>query len=216
MRALLVAGALLVLAGCAGPADDAQLAAPPDDPTAVTFVGDSWTEGIGATDGEGYAPLTAERLGWRSTVLGSGGSGYVRPGRHGPFGERLDEVAESRPDVLVVQGSLNDWSVDPVRLDAAVDDTLALFREAVDPETAIVVLGAPHAPGTDPARIERINLSIAAAAAQVNARFVDVAAENWTDPADGNLWADRLHPDDDGHERIAERLAEVLGDAVGG
>jgi lysophospholipase L1-like esterase len=209
---LLSVGAALLLVGCSGgaPAADAPAGAGP----AVTFVGDSWTAGAGATDREGYAPLTADRLGWRSTVLGSGGSGYVRPGRHGPFGQRIEETVDSRPDVLVVQGSLNDGSVDAEQLDAAAHTTLLRFREGLGPAVEIVVLGAPHAPGTDPASIERINESIASAAADVDARFVDVAAENWTDPADGDIWADPFHPDDDGHAGIAERLASVLRDVV--
>src|SRR3954470_14591190 len=44
----------------------------------VTFVGDSWTEGVGATGMRGYAVLTCEQLGWECHVLGVGGSGYTR------------------------------------------------------------------------------------------------------------------------------------------
>ena len=208
--ALVLVASVTPVLGCSAEVEDAPEAAPP----AVTFVGDSWTDGMGASGSEGFPELTAERLGWRHTVLGSPGSGYVMPGRDGAFGTRVDEAVAGSPDVLVVQGSLNDQGADPGQLAAAVPDTLSRFRQAADPETEIVVLGAPDAPGTDAATIDRINSVIAAAADAEGLLFVDVAAENWSDPADPDIWADSLHPDDAGYQRIADRLAPVLADVV--
>lgn len=203
---------LLLAGGCAA---DQHPPAGPDVP-AVTFVGDSWTAGVGAIETGGFPALTAEELGWQATVLGSSGSGYLRPGRSGPFGTRIDEAVAGSPDVIVVQGSLNDHRADLGALPAAAGDALRRLRDAADPATEIVVLGSSHTPGTDAATIDRINAALAAAAAGAGLVFVDVAAENWTDPADPAVWADPLHPNDAGHARIAERLAKLLADLVGG
>jgi lysophospholipase L1-like esterase len=104
---------------------------------------------------------------------------------------------------------------DPQELAAAVSDTLVRLRSEADPDTEIVVLGASNTPGTSTTLIERINTLLDAAAEDAGLHFVDVAAENWTDPADPGLWADPVHPNDDGYERIADRLAPVLADVLG-
>ena len=208
---LVLAAAATTGLACSAAAEDA----PPPEQPAVTFVGDSWTAGLGASGSDGFPALTAERLGWRYTVLGSPGSGYVMPGEDGPFGTRVGEAVAGAPDVLVLQGSVNDQAAVPEELAAAVSDTLARFREAADPDTEIVVLGASDTPGTDVAAIDRINAVLRAAAEAEGLAFVDVAAQNWSDPADPGIWADPLHPDDAGHERIADRLAPVLADVAG-
>jgi lysophospholipase L1-like esterase len=64
--------------------------------------------------------------------------------------------------------------------------------------------------------IDDINDTIAAAADRAGFRFVDPAAANWSDPARASLWWDENHPDDAGHQRIADRLAPLLEAALEG
>jgi lysophospholipase L1-like esterase len=180
----------------------------------VVFVGDSWTDGLGASRSRGFPELTAELLGWEYTELGVSGSGYVMPGEDGPFGSRIAEAVSGDPDVIVVQGSLNEQWIDVDELGRAVFDTLTRLRQGADPATAILVVGAPYAPGADPTRIDRVNDAVSDAAAAAGLRFVDPAVENWTDPGDPALWADPIHPNDAGHREIAERLAPILEDLV--
>jgi lysophospholipase L1-like esterase len=95
-------------------------------------------------------------------------------------------------------------------LDRVAADTLRRLHEAAGDGTAIVVVGAPVAPGTAPDVIERINAAIAAAADAAGVTFVDPARENWTDPADPDIWAADLHPNDVGHQRIADALVPLM------
>jgi hypothetical protein len=95
-------------------------------------------------------------------------------------------------------------------LEPAARTTLAHLRSAVDPGTVVVVVGSSYTPGTDRVVIDGINDAIADAAERADFAFVDPAAENWTDPADATIWADPNHPDDEGHQRIADRLAPLL------
>lgn len=207
MRVLLLA---LVLAGSAACSSSSASS----DPVAVTFLGDSWTAGYRASTGGGFPGRTAERLGWQATVLGYPGAGYVQAGDGGPFGRRIDEAVAGAPDVIVVQGSLNDAGTEPTEVDLAAHVTLSRLRDAADPATRIVVLGAPLAPGTDRPVIEEINRVLADAAQEAGVLFVDMAAQEWIDPDDPDLWADPIHPDDAGHALIAERLADLLEGVV--
>lgn len=179
----------------------------------VAFVGDSWTVGVGSPSGRGYAVLAGEQLGWEYEALGISGSGYLRGPR---FAERIMAAAETGADVVVLQGSLNDSDQDLQALGPAARDTIAGLRAAVDPSTVVLVVGAPSTPGTDRARIDAINVALAAAAADVGVRFVDPVAENWTDPADPTIWADPIHPNDAGHQLIADRMTALLRESVPG
>ncbi len=181
----------------------------------VTFVGDSWTVGLGAIDTGGYAPLTAEQLGWRYTELGFSGSGYVRPGEGAPFADRIDDAVAGRPSAIVVQGSLNDQAADVDDVAAAARDTLARLREAAGPGTGILVVGAPGCPGCDAGAIAAINDVLVEAADAAGLRFVDPAEQEWVDPDDPGLWADPLHPNDEGYRRMADRLAPLLAELGG-
>ena len=180
----------------------------------VTFVGDSWTQGSGAGGLRGYAVRAAEQLGWNYRILGVGGSGYSVTGSRGTFGQRIDGAVASDPDVIVVQGSLNERASTVDRLLPGAIETLAELRAAAEPETRILVLGASNTPGKDPATIDWINGAVAAAAAAAGLTFVDVAAENWTDPGQPDIWADPNHPNDLGHQLIADRLVPLLRSLV--
>ena len=216
----LLAGLVAVLsAGGASPVQAAAAERPavadPVDTPVVTFIGDSWTEGVGATALRGYAVLTAEQLGWDYYGLGVGGSGYVQPGRGSTFDERVERAVATHPDVLVVQGSLNERRTSLDALEPAALLTMGHLRGAVDPGTVVLVLGSSYTPGTDRAVIDGINETVAAAAERAGFRFVDPAAGNWTDPTVAALWSDPNHPNDTGHQLIADRLAPLLESLTG-
>ena len=236
VAAAVIAGALLIGAfvalGSGGPtsvAGAADVAPAPgtsasptplvaDGPSSVTFLGDSWTEGVGATAARGYAVLAGEQLGWEYDLLGVSGSGYSLRGKdgvRGSFGERVDETVATGADVIVVQGSLNEHRSTLEALAPAARETLGRLRAATDPAVRIVVLGAAYNPGVPAGTIDAINAVIRVAAAQAGVEFVDVAAENWSDPADPGIWFDPIHPNDAGHQRIADRLVPLLLDAPG-
>jgi lysophospholipase L1-like esterase len=217
----LLAGTVSVVAfGGPEPVQSAAAAVPAvttpavaEEPPSVTFVGDSWTEGIGATALRGYAVLTGEQLGWEYDVLGVSGSGYSLKGRQGlgsTFGERIDRAVGNDPDIIVVQGSLNERNSTLEALAPAAMETLARLRAEADPDTQIVVLGAPYNPGTPTETIDWINSAIEAAAVAAGVEFVDVAELNWTDPADPTVWADPIHPNDAGYRLIADQVTSML------
>jgi lysophospholipase L1-like esterase len=182
----------------------------PVESPVVTFIGDSWTEGIGATALHGYADLAAEQLGWDHYVLGVGGSGYTQPGRGSTFDDRVERAVSTDPDVLVVQGSINDRRASPEDLKLAAFRTLGHLSSAIDADTTVLVLGASYTPGLDRPVVDRINDAVAAAAERAGFRFVDPAAAHWNDPGAVEIWADDAHPNDVGHQVLADRLIPLL------
>lgn len=183
----------------------------------VSFIGDSWTDGTGATDKVGYAYRTGRLLGWTHRVLGVGGSGYVRGGSGNvPFDERILPAVSGNPDVVVVQGSINERSTPSPELGAAVSDMLTRLVRAAGPDTAVVVLGAAQVPGVPVEYVDKVNGVVRAETARLGLPFVDVAAEVWSDPADPTIWADPYHVNDAGAQQIAERLAPVLQGVLAG
>lgn len=182
----------------------------------VSFIGDSWTWGKGATDNVGYAYLTGRLLGWTHRVLGVGGSGYVREGADKPFDDRIVPAVTGNPDVVVIQGSINERTTPTPELAVAVADTLGRLVAAAGPDTTVVVLGASYVPGLPAEDVDRINDVVRAEAARQGLLFVDVAAEVWSDPADPSIWADSYHVNDAGAQQIAQRLAPVLQAVVAG
>jgi lysophospholipase L1-like esterase len=192
-----------VLAGNAPPDTDGR--------PSVTFIGDSWAVGVGATDQRGYAVLTGEQLGWTYDVLGVSGSGYTQGGGAGiTFGERVDAAVATDADVIVVQGSLNERNSTPEALASAARTTLERLRREADPRTKILIVGSTYAPGTPDGTIDWINDAIGEAAARIGLPFVDPTAEHWIDATDPGLWADVNHPDDAGYRLVADRLAREL------
>lgn len=188
------------------------------DPSLLIF-GDSWTYGLAASrpDG-GYAYLTGELLGWDTTVDGENGSGYLRTGQHGgtygPRAAQLDPVLD--PDIVVVQGSINDRRQDLSRFRSAVDEAWNTFTRHY-PDADIVVLGpAPHALPVEPG-ILRVEEMLRAAAADHHLPYISPLADEWITTANYDAVIDtspegNAHPSDAGHAYLAERLVDALGE----
>lgn len=187
----------------------------PEHPTVLIF-GDSWTYGSAASDPSlGYAHVVAGLAGWTTIVDGVRGSGYLKPGIDGPdFGTRIAALDPSlRPDLVIVQGSINDRreSADGYRgaADAAWDALAAIY-----PHAQIVILGpAPQVLPVE-AATARIDRDLAGAAAARGWWYVSPIGEQWITPANYSdvidTGAGRDHPSTAGHRYLAERLAAAV------
>jgi lysophospholipase L1-like esterase len=199
---------------------DAVAVAPielPEHPRVLVF-GDSWTYGSAATlPTEGYAYVLAGLLDGQTIVDGVRGSGYLVPGLEGigTFGQRIARLdPDLAPDLIIVQGSINDRREPAAGYADAVD---AAWNElaARYPGTPIVILGpAPQVLPVEDATA-RIDHTLASLAAARGWPYVSPVAEDWITAADYPWIIDtgeigRNHPTTAGHAYLAERVARAL------
>ena len=195
-----------------GTADVRPLSIPED--ARVLVFGDSWTWGQSAVDRtRGYAYVLGRERGWNVTVDGVRGSGYLRPGIDGgTFGERIAALDPALdPDLVILQGSINDRREDLRGLGAAVQSAWDALSDLY-PDASVVVFGpAPHVlPVEQP--VSRIDRELAELAALRGWNYLSPIAEQWI--TDRNyrrvIDADDLHPSTAGHAYLALRLARDL------
>lgn len=238
-RALvLVLGAAVVLAlssGCSPdhpqPAPEPACAMPDPAPTlapgsltlpkhpAVLLLGDSYTEGYGANpETKGWAYLVGRPLGWRVTVNGVGGTGYVNPGPHaeGTYLQRLPSLQGRSFDLVVVQGGSNDRDTGYPALQDAVSRTIDAVR-AQFPGAKVVIMGPATPYGKpDPTRT-LVQCVLAGYASAQQLPFIDPLGERWFVDGDGDRYANPQngHPSNAGYRRIAERFEADVRVLVG-
>lgn len=216
-RALLAVLAVSLAGGCSAGSSaappPAPAATPPSVGSAVVVLGDSFTAAVGSESGRGYLLPLAEELGWAVTAAAQSGTGYVSPSivpGYQPYGGRVAEVVSRRPSLVVVQGSTNDVGRPADDVGRAADALYADLRAQL-PGVPVVVVGPIDAPTIDPAGVRGIRDALAEAAQEAGLPFIDPIADEWLQPPD-ELYADGLHPDDEGYEEFAEELAAALRD----
>ena len=143
------------------------------------------------------------------------GSGYLKPGIDGAdFGTRIAALDPALdPDLVIVQGSINDRREGADGYRAAVDaawDTLA----RVYPRAQVVILGpAPQVLPVE-AATARIDRDLRAAAAARDWWYISpladgwITAENYATVIDTGVGRD--HPSTAGHRYLAEHLAAAV------
>lgn len=189
--------------------DDGQ-----DSRPIAVFIGDSYTQGVGATSSDlRWSTLLAAEEGWTEVNLGRGGTGYVTTSGVSGCGleycpsypEMLAELP-AEVDIAVIAGGQNDftaWTNDHAAVTAAIDATLTGLREAL-PEARIIVVG-PSTPGEVVPTVTGMSAAVQRGAAGIAASFVSLIDPPVLSAA--LLAADGAHPNDEGHKAIADRVA---------
>ncbi|MDI6942523.1 SGNH/GDSL hydrolase family protein [Microbacterium barkeri] len=202
----------------AASAESTATIALPDDPTVLVF-GDSWTYGSAATTPTGgYAYRFGELEGWETVVDGVRGSGYLKPGIDGPaFGERIAALDPALdPDLVIVQGSINDRRQDLSRYAGAVNAAWDALAELY-PDAAIVILGpAPHILPVEDTTAE-LDRRLSALATDRGWPYISPVQDEWITAADYLRLIDTSergarHPSDAGHAHLAERLVAAIAE----
>jgi lysophospholipase L1-like esterase len=181
----------------------------------VLVIGDSYTAGRGSFDGRtGWAQILSARAGWDSTIDGRPGTGYVNPGATGSalntYLPRVVAQADEDPDLVIVQGSQNDWTVDASTLRQRVEQTLSRAVEQW-PRAVVVAIG-PSAPQPRAASTGAIDAAVRAGARAADVPYIDPYRERWFTSANSGAYAaaDGEHLDDDGHRYLAGRIDSAL------
>jgi lysophospholipase L1-like esterase len=229
-----IAGLLVILCGCAttntADADKAaqpytcippaRPAAPPlaaEAPERIAVIGDSLTNGSpqGGTGNKRWTAVVQNDLRARglNAVVNfgaEGASGYVSHGnRGGIFEGKISTTVKPDDRIVVFFGSRNDSKASAADLARATCDA---FREAeiAAPRAQLLVIGPMGEFPQTPESLVRASEIIKNRAHELGARFIDPMADGWFVDRQDLIGADGVHPTDDGHAYMAERIAPVI------
>jgi lysophospholipase L1-like esterase len=186
----------------------------PGPGASVLFFGDSYTQGYGAEPEEnGYAYLVAADFGWVPTIDAVSGTGYLDPGPNGEgtYLERMAQLPDVAPELVILQGGLNDQDMTPTG--PAVDDAAGQVVAAVRaryPGAQIVLFGPVAPTGTPSRELVTVNSALHRVADDEGLPWISPITRRW-DLA-GRLIADQIHPDTEGHRYLADQLSQSLRD----
>jgi lysophospholipase L1-like esterase len=183
----------------------------------VAVIGDSYTTG---TDEGGLGPnswtarasqtLNARGVRIAADVAAEGKAGYAVPGDHGSVFEDLTARAVKPDDVLVVFfGSRNDLGVDPGLLTERANNAFGLARRFA-PSARFLVIGPPWPNADVPGSMLMIRDVLNAAARAAGAAFVDPIGDRWFVDRPDLIGPDGVHPNDAGHEYLADKIAPLI------
>jgi lysophospholipase L1-like esterase len=184
----------------------------------VAVIGDSYTTG---TDEGGLGPKSWTALAWHTLaqrgvriapdVSAEGRAGYGVPGDHGSIFVDLTGRAVKPEDALVVFfGSRNDQGEDPQLLAGKVRDAFDLAR-LLSPSARLLVIGPPWPTADVPESILQIRDVINGAARAAGAAFVDPIGDRWFVDRPDLIGPDGVHPNDAGHQYLADKIAPLIG-----
>jgi acyl-CoA thioesterase I len=186
-------------------------------PTSVTFavLGDSYSEGAGASPGRGWVEHFGEDMCWSLMNLSAEfGTGYTDSGDQATpgfarFNERIGDVVAGQPKVVIVQGGANDADATPEQITAEASKVFGSLRTALGENATIVAIGPVPTPLTDPPSLAPVSAAISAAASQFGVDFIDPVAEDWlSNPTYFSV--DQFHPNDQGYAQFASNLEASL------
>lgn len=172
----------------------------------VLVLGDSWSAGRGLDDPAGSWPAQLEG---RVHVDGFSGSGFSRgasPCAGRAYADRVDEAlrrAGSRPDLVILQGGLNETDRPDDAIRAGARRVLTRLHERGVAAGDVVVLGPVAAPRRA-AGVPRVDALLADEARRAGVRYFSVTG------LDLPYLHDDLHLTPAGHREFGEAVAALL------
>jgi lysophospholipase L1-like esterase len=168
----------------------------------IVVLGDSYSAGSFLADPlhEAWPVVMGELLHATVIIDGIGGTGFTNGGFcfDDQYATRTERVLSIQPDLVVVEGGLNDAEAPPADITAAAAEVLDQLSG-----TPVVLVGPTNAPAKPNA--PQVDAALAQACAEADdCRYV--SALGW----DVELGADQLHPTAAGHRAFAEQIAAAL------
>ena len=172
------------------------------DGPATLVIGDSWSVGLGLDD---LAASWPAQLPGRVHVAGFSGSGFSPRASgcvHVSFADRAPTALATRPELVVVEGGLNDF-------DQPANATERGFRDLMQALAGqhVVVVGPASAP-VRARTVPRVDELLARLCAEYAVPYVV------TSDLELDYLADRLHLSEDGHREFGEVVADRIADVT--
>jgi lysophospholipase L1-like esterase len=201
--------------GSPSPSPSASATAPKSF-TKVAFIGDSYAEGIGASDpSKRWSTLLSAANNWTETNVAHQQSGYLKTGARSPctaescpaYTTVVPQVVQSGAELVILTGGANDLGQDQAAAAAAVAKTLTDLRAGL-PNAVIVVVNPWWDMRVANPALSPYTEAIKAAAAAAGVTFADTGQ-----PIVGRVdrvTSDGLHANDAGHQALAETVRSAL------
>jgi acyl-CoA thioesterase-1 len=210
-RALAAIATATLFAAASGFAGGAATAATTSPPLSVLTIGDSIMNGFGLPAGQDWPTLLASANGWSVTNAACDGAGVIQVGNANEcdsnFAGIIDAEASQQPDIVIFQGSSNDFGESNSALLAATIAELQTIR-ADFPSAQIVGLSTLWGYTDTPAQLDQINAQVQQAVEAVGGTYVDLGQ-----PFSGRpdlMQASDVHPTAAGQAIIASEVQTAL------
>lgn len=190
---------------------------PTDDAGApvIAVYGDSYSAGSdeGGQGAAGWPALVAERLDADVRLHAVPGAGYVAGLGGGTFLAQVQAAEEPDADAVVVFGSRNDTGAPAQEI---TDQAIAVYDalRTASPSAQIVVIGPAWSDEAVPAETLLARDAVRTAATALGLTFIDPLEEGWFFGRLDLIGADAIHPTDEGHAYLADRIEPVLRSAL--
>ena len=184
----------------------------PAAPLQVLTIGDSIMRGWGLRSENAWPRVIALTNEWDVTNLGCDDAGFVVIGRASQCGDTLVGISRSvaalHPDLVIIQGSSNDFGQSNDRLLAATIEALTVLRSQF-PNADIVGVSTVWSDTPPPAQLADVNSQVQQAVTAVGGRYVDIGQ-----PLAGHrelLLPDDVHPTAEGQAELADAIRTAIG-----
>jgi lysophospholipase L1-like esterase len=185
--------------------------------TRALIFGDSWTSGFFADEPaeNGYASLTAKAMQWDASVQGGPGTGYTNAGQdgEGPYADRISKLPSNiDPQLIVLQGSVNDLGAEPGDLRVAAVKTVNSVKLKY-PDASVVLVGPAATEVPVSAGLRSIDGTLRSVARAQDLNYISPLSEDWFNASNMNAVIDSArakHPTTAGHALLAKKLVADL------
>ncbi|MBC7402212.1 MAG: SGNH/GDSL hydrolase family protein [Microbacteriaceae bacterium] len=180
-------------------------------PKKVLMIGDSIMKGYGLTPGAAWPELISATNGWDLTSLACDGAGFLAPGSPDECGNTFVDVsrtaASHTPDLIIIEGSSNDFGQPNPQLLSATVTALTILRSEF-PNAEIIGLSTVWSDTEPPAQLADINSQVEQAVIAVGGRYLDIGQPFGAHPE--LLQGDDVHPTVAGQVALAAAIQTAI------
>jgi lysophospholipase L1-like esterase len=196
--------------GSAGSTDSSTSTSAAQPALQVLTIGDSIMNGHALDPSQAWPDLLAAQDGWTLTNFGCDGAGVIAIGGgkcSSDYSGIISSVAGTHPDIVIFEGSSNDFGQDNTEL---LQDTVADLKavKLEFPSAEIVGLSTLWGSTAPPEQLAQVNAQVKEAVAEVGGTYLDIGQ-----PMQGHpelMQADDVHPNVAGQVVLATTIQSAL------
>jgi acyl-CoA thioesterase-1 len=180
-------------------------------PTQVLTIGDSIMKGFGLSSADAWPELISATNGWDLTSLACDGAGFLAPGSPDECGNTFVDVSRTAanltPDLIIIEGSSNDFGQPNPQLLSATVTALTILRSEF-PNAEIIGLSTVWSDTEPPAQLADIDSQVEQAVIAVGGRYLDIGQPFGAHPE--LLQGDDVHPTVAGQVALAAAIQTAI------